>query len=232
MTLALVKPAVDVGLYTEQLDRGRAFWQDEVGLPYEELLKIGGGVHQHRLGLHGSVLKLNHTRAALPDEPSGYVGLRLAADVDAPRSGHDPDGLEVTLVPRGLEGVHAIEVTWRTASAERAGQFLVEALGAARQGHDRYALATTLIRLEEDPDQPRTGALRARGFRYLTLQIADVEAAYDRLTAMGVEGGSEPVRLGDTAYIAFVRDPDGNWIELSQRASLTGPLPDAARRRL
>jgi hypothetical protein len=37
--------------------------------------------------------------------------------------------------------------------------------------------------------------------------------------------------LGDTAYISFIRDPDGNWIELSQRASLTGPLPEVPSRR-
>jgi hypothetical protein len=30
--------------------------------------------------------------------------------------------------------------------------------------------------------------------------------------------------LGSTARISFVRDPDGNWIEISQRASLTGTL--------
>jgi lactoylglutathione lyase len=32
------------------------------------------------------------------------------------------------------------------------------------------------------------------------------------------------VTLGSTARISMVRDPDGNWIELSQRASLTGSL--------
>ena len=29
---------------------------------------------------------------------------------------------------------------------------------------------------------------------------------------------------GDVARISFVRDPDGGWIEISQRASLTGAL--------
>jgi lactoylglutathione lyase len=37
--------------------------------------------------------------------------------------------------------------------------------------------------------------------------------------------GYAPVSLGKVARISFVRDPDGNWIELSQRASLTGNLP-------
>jgi len=36
----------------------------------------------------------------------------------------------------------------------------------------------------------------------------------------------EPFNMGKTARISFITDPDGNWIELSQRASLTGPLPN------
>ena len=38
-----------------------------------------------------------------------------------------------------------------------------------------------------------------------------------------------PVRLGDVAAISFVRDPDGVWLEISQRASLTGDLPDSGQ---
>jgi hypothetical protein len=33
-----------------------------------------------------------------------------------------------------------------------------------------------------------------------------------------------PLTLGTTARIAMIRDPDGNWIELSQRASIVGSL--------
>ena len=33
-----------------------------------------------------------------------------------------------------------------------------------------------------------------------------------------------PLTLGTTARISMVRDPDGNWIELSQRASIVGSL--------
>ncbi|MHB8576260.1 MAG: VOC family protein [Dehalococcoidia bacterium] len=45
------------------------------------------------------------------------------------------------------------------------------------------------------------------------------------MIARGVEEGRPPVTLGSVARISFIRDPDGNWIEVSQRASLTGPLP-------
>jgi len=41
----------------------------------------------------------------------------------------------------------------------------------------------------------------------------------------GGREGRPPITLGKIARVSFVRDPDGNWIELSQRASLTGPLP-------
>ena len=61
---------------------------------------------------------------------------------------------------------------------------------------------------------------------YLTVQVRDVRAAYAHLVATGWTEGRAPVRLGDTAFISFVRDPGGSWIEVSQRASLTGPLPD------
>lgn len=42
---------------------------------------------------------------------------------------------------------------------------------------------------------------------------------------MGFEEVFGPVTLGDTARISFVRDADGGFMEISQRASLTGPLP-------
>ena len=34
-----------------------------------------------------------------------------------------------------------------------------------------------------------------------------------------------PVTLGDVARFSMVADPWGNQLEISQRASLTGPLP-------
>ena len=40
----------------------------------------------------------------------------------------------------------------------------------------------------------------------------------------GAWEGRAPSVLGDVARISFVRDPDGNWIEISQRKSLTGSL--------
>jgi lactoylglutathione lyase len=65
---------------------------------------------------------------------------------------------------------------------------------------------------------------KAIGLRYMTFQVADVVAEHNHVLANGGLEGMAPVRLGDVAYISFVRDPDGNWIEISQRKSITGSL--------
>lgn len=233
MTLIeLAKPAIDIGLMTNQLEASQAFWGETVGLKFDHLAKVGGGVHQHRYDCNGSVLKLNHSRKPLETAPSGYAGLRIASpNVAAPQALETPDGLAVELVPPGHDGVTGVEVLWRTADRARATWFLETALGAAPEG-ERFRLGTSLIALEEDPAQPETGERSRLGFRYITVQIRDLNRVHPALLELGVSEGLAPVRLGDTAYISFVRDPDGNWIEMSQRASLTGPLPDVPSGRL
>ena len=76
------------------------------------------------------------------------------------------------------------------------------------------------------PGRQATTAREGTGIRYLTIQVRDVETAHAHALANGLTEGMAPVRLGDTAYVSFVLLPDGDWVELSQRASLTGPFPD------
>jgi hypothetical protein len=45
---------------------------------------------------------------------------------------------------------------------------------------------------------------------------------YAGILERGGASGGTPRVLGDTVRYAFVCDPDGNHIEISQRASLTG----------
>lgn len=68
----LAKQCLDVGLYTAATEATLAFYRDTLGLPYEELLKVSKGNRQHRLGLRGSVLKVNESRDPLPAAPSGF----------------------------------------------------------------------------------------------------------------------------------------------------------------
>ena len=72
------------------------------------------------------------------------------------------------------------------------------------------------------PPAPSAG----RGLRALTVQIRDVEAEHRHMLGLGFIEGIAPMRLGDVAYFSFVRTHDGDWLELSQRRSLTGPLPE------
>jgi len=65
---------------------------------------------------------------------------------------------------------------------------------------------------------------QAKGWRYITLQVADIDAMHHATLSMGVREGLAPMTLGDVARISMILDPDGNWIELSRRASIVGSL--------
>lgn len=63
------------------------------------------------------------------------------------------------------------------------------------------------------PDQQTIHA--TLGIRYLTLYVNDMSRALERLKAAKVPTlGETPVDLGGGNYIAVVKDPDGNFIEL------------------
>ena len=225
----LAKDHVDVGLYTNRYDALAGFYGPDglLRLPYEELLKVGGGVHQHRYGLRGSVLKINAARADLAPAPTAFVRLTVADDTRTTAAVlRDPDGTEVVLAPPAVNGLIDIAVHWATADVDRLGALLGDGFGAEHEGGTDWRLGTTLLRLLHQPDVAPVEGMFARGFRYLTVQVRDVRAAHAHLLATGWTEGRAPVKLGETAFISFVRDFGGSWVEVSQRASLTGPLPD------
>ena len=230
--MRLAKPSLDIGLYVRDIDASRAFYENEVGLPYEELLKVGGGVHQHRLGLRGSVLKLNSSRSDVPTTPSGYRRLLIAAGHGASETTRDltdPDGTPVTVVAAGTDGITAIGIEIATADVEGLRAFYVEAMGGQPfEGvGDACRVGTTVVRFVDDPSAiAHATPLVGVGFRYVTVQVFDVAAEHERIVSLGYEEAMPPRKLGEVAAISFVRDPGGNWIEISQRASLTGDLPE------
>lgn len=226
--MRLAKNFLDVGLQTNQLEPMLRFWQGEVGLPFEEMLPTGGGNRQHRHGLNGAVFKLNHSRDALPaNAPSGYRELLIArANLAAPRDLTDPDGNRVTLVPRGFEGITAAAVRMRVKDLAASMKYYTGVLGWEHAGGSTVRCGETVLLLEEDRSTPPTGEMRGIGYRYLTVQVWDCDAEHRAVLERGGVEGRPPITLGTTARFSFVRDPDGNWLEISQRASLTGPLPD------
>lgn len=223
--MELAKPYIDVGVRTNNLDDMLDFWQQEVGLPYEELLKLGGGFHQHRLTLKGSVFKLNHARDPLPEQtPSGYDTLMIASEVKEPTPLQDPDGNKVLLVPMGWRDVTHIGMYMRVRSGNAAERFFVESLEAEKLGRNHYRLGTSIFMTEEDPTMLSSGGMDGCGYRYLTIQVFKVDLEHAGLLNRGAVEGREPMTLGSIARISFITDQDNNWIEISQRASLTGDL--------
>ena len=63
-------------------------------------------------------------------------------------------------------------------------------------------------------------------WRYLTFQLWDTAAEHAHVLANGGCEGMPITRFKNIAIGSMILDPDGNWIELSQRANLTGPLGD------
>ncbi len=238
--MQLAKPCLDIGLFTTNKDAMLAFYRDAVGLPYEELLPVGGGVQQHRHALNGSVLKLNHSRDALEaSAASGYRQLHIARPgLHTPHQLADPDGNRIRLVPHGTDDITAIQIDIQVHDLAAHRRFWGELFGAEQLSGDRFRVGTTLLALSGGAAAPRergpqatmgaassaTAGMRGPGFRYLTVQVFDVVAEHQAIVAAGAWQGRAPNVLGDVARISFIRDPDGNWIEISQRKSLTGSL--------
>jgi len=223
--LEVVKAALDVGIQTNDLPPHQAFWGDELGLRFDHVLRVREGMDQHRYDLHGGVLKINLRQDELPDAPTGFTALALvdpvrAADGIQGRTG--PDGLRVALTPPTEDGT-LVNVMVEASDPARTLDVLAGAFGGHR-GKGTLRIGETKLSVKLRRDRPPTTSLDGLGIRYLTVQVRDVEAAHAHALASGMAEGMAPIRLGDVARISFVRLPDGDWIELSQRASLTGSL--------
>jgi catechol 2,3-dioxygenase-like lactoylglutathione lyase family enzyme len=239
--MELAKRFVDVGIFTNRLDEMRAFYGERIRLPYEEMLPVGGGVRQHRYGLLGSVLKINHARDPIPPRiAGGYRKLSISDPrTPMPLPMQDPDGNEIELIPTGQRGVNQIEIQIGVTDEDAFEHFYGDALGGERLDARRFKIGETIISFQHDPAAVRAtkspsssasaadvmATMRAVGIRYITVQVRDCDAEHRRFMSMGVWEGAAPVTLGAVARISFIRDPDGNFIEISQRASLTGPIP-------
>jgi len=229
--MKLAKPRIDIGFATNHAPAALAFWQNEIGLPFDHTQPIRRGFKQHRHDLCGSILKINQVYESLPDNPpSGYRELLIARDgVTAPQPLIDPDGNRVSLVPKGMFGIDRIGIRLGVRDVEAHRRFYMDALGlpqgeSPRGGAMTFLAGDTVLIVEPAPDAPHDVSIDGKGWRYITFQVFEVDREHAHVLAHGGREARAPVTLGTTARISMVRDPDGNWIELSQRASLTGSL--------
>jgi catechol 2,3-dioxygenase-like lactoylglutathione lyase family enzyme len=226
----LAKPRIDFGLTTGDIEPMLRFWQGEAGLPFDHLLKIRRGLDQHRHDALGSVIKINHTEAP-PSEgpPTGYRELYVAREgLAAPKPLADPDGNRVTLVPPGWRGIGQIGVRLAVRDLAAHRRFYTEALGLTEEPWDGGAAfrgGESLLIVEQSADAPTPGVRPGgKGWGYITFQVFKGDKEHAFVLAHGGGEATAPITLGTTARISMVTDPDGNRIELSQRASLVGSL--------
>ena len=221
MVPAFAKPAFDVGFATNAIAEYTAFWGGQVGLAYDHLAKLGGGFHQHRWRQGGSIVKVNHTRSPLPDAAQGgYRGLTLASSKTSGLV--TPDGVPMTLKPDP-----ATDLTLQVVAndLDAFARFYGQQLGLEPDGAHSFRLGRSRIVAESGEVAAPAPGWREKGLRYMTVQIFNCDALTAELERAGVEIGQPPRTVGQVRY-SFVRDADGNWIELSERASLTGkPIP-------
>ncbi len=71
-----------------------------------------------------------------------------------------------------------------------------------------------LVRFKTPPPASPPGAEGAAGFRYVTLWVKDIQKTCDEWRAKGVEFLSEPIRRTPEIQMVFLKDPDGNLIEV------------------
>lgn len=231
MAIELKRPQVDVGLFTNRINEMKAFYGDNLGLQFESVLPVGGGFTQHRYVANGSIIKLMESRDPLPRRhPGGYETLIIATDrVSQPEAINDPDGNTIELVPPGRDEVTQLGIRLGVSDVDLFGDFYTKAAGATSIGHNRYMIGETIFGVFRHPLARATrpapladlmGAVKtmaALGIRYVTIQVMNCDAAFQALTGGGAAVAVNPATFGNVARVSFVRDPDGNFIELAQR---------------
>jgi catechol 2,3-dioxygenase-like lactoylglutathione lyase family enzyme len=71
-----------------------------------------------------------------------------------------------------------------------------------------------------DPSRP----VCDHGFTHICLDVTDVEAEYQRLTAAGMRFHCPPQDMGGGNKTTYGRDPDGNVVELQEIADPASPI--------
>jgi lactoylglutathione lyase len=119
-----------------------------------------------------------------------------------------------------------VRLAVRDVAAHR--RFYIEALGLPEEPWDGGAAfrgGESLLIVEQSADAPSPEtAPGAGGWGYITFQVFKVDREHAFVLAHGGGEALAPLTLGTTARISMVKDPDGNRIELSQRASIVGSL--------
>jgi lactoylglutathione lyase len=224
MSFTLARATLDIGLFSDNPAMA-GFYMNVLGLPFVEALPHSDTYSENFYAANGASLKINASTEPMEPGTSGYRGLIIAREgITSAQRFVDPDGLVVTIVPPGHDGVHQMGIVCEVpdVAAERA--FLIAGVGA----HDDKGV----LRIGETAFFLQTGGVARptptwrRGFNYYVVFVSDIVTAHQQLLDNGAEHSAPPIRLADRCAFSWVRTASGNWLELVQYAD-TGPLPDA-----
>ncbi len=225
----LARPGIDLGLPTDNEKARRAFYE-ELGLTHLMTDHVMAGQDEVYYTLHDSWLKIVTTDQPMPAGVSGYDELlivdRAAVQVSTLI---DPDGLRVSVVPPGYRGIDQVGIVVKVNDVAAQERFLVNGMRATAEDSG-FRVGNTIFFLEKSDPPVNPGPMFARGFTMVSLIVRDIVSAHQELIA---GGGSHGLRICDDPIVpgrclfSFVRDPNGNWIELVQFEELSGPLPKA-----
>jgi lactoylglutathione lyase len=87
--------------------------------------------------------------------------------------------------------------------------------GELETGSTALAFAAQDLAAENLPDALRPGAAPASPTFEICFVTEDVEAAYERAVREGADATAPPMKKDWGQEVAYVRDPDGNLVELA-----------------
>lgn len=225
MEQLLARPGLDFGVPTDQGPAMRAFYGAELGLPFLQENEIIPGHDEVFYELGGGWWKLNTSVEPLQPAVTGYRSILVAdASLNRPRQLVDPDGLAVTLVPPGHRGVEEVGLEMTVADLDAQRRFLLDGCGGSAVGDDGIRVGNTVIFLTATDAAMEITPIVRRGLTMLTFIVTDLLAAHQHLLDHGAVHGlraSDDPGVPGRCLFSFVRDPNGNWIELVQFAEGT-----------
>ncbi|HEX7096748.1 MAG TPA: VOC family protein [Acidimicrobiales bacterium] len=224
----LARPGLDWGIPTDHGDAMREFYEKVVGLPFLDENEIIPGHDEVFYEMRGSWLKLNTSVEPLGPAVTGYRELMMVSDVTEPRTHVDPDGLPITLVPQGWRGIEDVGLVMSVPDVDAQRRFIVEGmLGEPVGDGGGLRVGNTVIFVEQAGGPMEVTPIIRRGLTMLTLIVNDLLAAHQHLIDHGASHGlraSDDPGVPGRCQFSFVRDPNGNWIELVQFAQ-GSPIP-------
>jgi len=127
-----------------------------------------------------------------------------------------------------VAGKNAIDIGIVVANIESSLEFYVDILGLEKIQEmplwfgtmHRLAFGNSFIKLVDPDDIPPKGSASLEGslgFRYLTLQISNIDELCKELQEKKVEFTLEKKEYMPGVTIAMVKDPDGNIVEFVER---------------